>query len=352
MVGVIEYGTDHTCQHGEPPGDCDRCAASPFARTIHRRSELAGLPRVEPLIDGVVSLRAAVMLFGPYSGGKTLVGLSWACCVAMDVPWLGRRVRRLKVLYVIGEGANGFDDRVRAWETAWQTKVDDDWLYFSIKPASLSSLDMWEQMRAEALARGVQVVMLDTFSSLAYDADETKDAPTFTRRMSDLAAAIDGTVVLIHHPGWGDQDRVRGGSQLEANVDEVIKVAGSNTEPGIELTRKKVKEGEAGGRIQLRRVVVPIGMDEAGETLTSVTVESHDGKLRPADPAPKWLSEWWESYRDEWVSASALDRDKIRSTSAFHRDKWGLMQSGRVVSGDVRGHQMYRLTGDPDESHE
>lgn len=328
------------------PDGGDTPEPSAFARTIYRRSELTKLPRVDPLIEGILSLRAAVVLFGPTNAGKTLVGLSWACCVAMGVPWLGHPVHRAKVLYVLGEGAYGYDDRVTAWETAWHTKVDDEWLIFAVKPESLSSRVTWAQIHDEAKALGVRLIMLDTFSSLAYDADETKDAPVFTRRMSDLAGAIDGTVVVVHHPGWGDPDRVRGGSQLEANVDEVVKLTGSAVEPEIELTRKKVKDGEAGARLRLRRVQVPIGVDDGGIELMSVTVEAHTGRRRDAAP-PRWLMAWWESYRDEWVSASALEKGGIRSSSAFHRDKWELIGSGLVAHDKIHGHIKYRLTREP-----
>ena len=86
------------------------------------------------------------------------------------------------------------------------------------------------------------------------DADEVKDAPAITRRLSDLAAAIDGCVLLVHHPGWSDSTRVRGGYQLEANVDEVLVLAtvteGSEV---LTLTRKKVKEGAGLLRQELLR---------------------------------------------------------------------------------------------------
>ena len=99
-------------------------------------------------------------------------------------------------------------------------------MIFSVKPDSFTDRKVWAELTVEAIDLGVRFVVLDTFSSLAPDADETKDAPVFTRRLSDLAAAIDGTALAVHHPGWGDSDRTRGGYQLEANVDEVLKLSG------------------------------------------------------------------------------------------------------------------------------
>jgi hypothetical protein len=162
-------------------------------------------------------------------------------------------VQRCPVLYVVGEGAHGLDDRVSAWEQAWRQPVEDEDLIFAVKPDSLASHRTWTELTAVARDLAAGFIVLDTFSSLASDADETKDAPLITRWLSDLAVTIDGTALLIHHPGWGDVTRARGGSQLEANADEVLILHGSAKSDLIELERKKVKEGPAGDKMWLRR---------------------------------------------------------------------------------------------------
>jgi hypothetical protein len=224
-----------------------------FSKTIVRRSELHALPPVEPLIAGVISLRSTVVLLGMSGAGKTFVSLSWAASIGTGIPWLGHHVTRVGALYVVGEGAAGLDDRVSAFEQAWKAPVSDDDLMFSVRPASLTDPRTWSEIEREAKATRRRVIMLDTFSSLAPDADETKDAAVLTRRMADLSAGIDGTVVLVHHPGWGDPTRARGGSQLEANVDEVLVLHGDRNDPKIALEVKKRKEGHAGAKTWLRR---------------------------------------------------------------------------------------------------
>lgn len=250
------------CSGSPMCGRCENCAAAreideegktAFSRTILRRSQLQGLPPVEPLIDGVLSLRGTVMLIGPSGAGKTFLSLAWACAIGTGTPWLGHPVKRMGVLYVVGEGAAGIDDRVTAWEKAWKANVGDDDVIFSIRPATLSHPIVWAEIAAEAKALDRRFVVLDTFSSLAPDADETKDAAVLTRRMADLAAAIDGTVMLVHHPGWGDATRARGGSQLEANVDEVVILHGNRTDPNIALELKKRKDGVSGAKQWMRR---------------------------------------------------------------------------------------------------
>lgn len=239
--------------NGAAPDDQQEPEPSRFKRTLLRRSQLRGMPGVQPLISGVLSRRSAAVLVGPTTAGKTFVALSWACSVATGHNWLGRDVHRTPVLYVVGEGATGLDARITAWEKTWGVGVGDDDLIVSVRPDSLSRPGVWQQMAVEAADLGVGFVILDTFSSLAPDADETKDAAVVTRRMADLAGIVDGTVLLVHHPGWGDPERTRGGSQLEANPDEVLLLRGNGRSDLIELDVKKVKEGAPGPPVWLRR---------------------------------------------------------------------------------------------------
>jgi hypothetical protein len=220
-----------------------------------KRSQLGALPRVQPLVDGVLSYPAAVVLVGPYSSGKTTLAHGLGACVATGQDWLGHKVVRRRVLVVVGEGAYGLEERMAAFEFAWRGSepIPDDDLEFLVKPLTLAKYTAWSEIIAYALEGGFGLVILDTFSSLAPEADETKDAPLIMRWLSDLASTIDGTAILIHHPGWSDAGRVRGGYAFEANADEVLVLAGVADSELVSLTRKKVKDGPGGATLWLRR---------------------------------------------------------------------------------------------------
>lgn len=240
----------------EPPGD--HPADRPFHHlgTPLTRSELAALPKVRQLVDGVLSYPCAAVVVGGYGLGKSVLVHGLACSVGTGRPWLGREVARHRALIVVGEGAYGLDERFRAWEQAWNggKAIGPDEVTFLIKPASLRNEVTWQEITAYATAGGYGFVILDTFSSLASDADETKDAALIMRRISDLSEAIDGTVLLVHHPGWSDAGRTRGGYQFEANADEVlVMTAVSEGSSLVCLTRKKVKDGASGSTIWINR---------------------------------------------------------------------------------------------------
>ncbi|MEV2242795.1 AAA family ATPase [Micromonospora sp. NPDC049891] len=247
-VALAVNGTRPKEEQDEPP-------PNRFAAQVIRRSALRSIPPIEPLIDGILSRRATAVLVGSYGSGKTFLALALACAVGTGRDWLGRAVKRCPVLYIVGEGAAGLDARITAWEQAWNAgqPIDDGDVIFVVRPGSIASPHTWADILAFAIAHGVGLIILDTLSSLGPDVDETKDAATITRRMADLADAIDGTVLLVHHPGWSDDGRTRGGYQWEANTDEVLVLHGTAKSPELRLERKKVKDGEAGPPILLRR---------------------------------------------------------------------------------------------------
>lgn len=307
-------------------------SATRFSRTVIRRSDLRNLPAVEPLIDGIMSMRSTVVLIGSSGAGKTFLSLAWACSIGTGTRWLNRATRREKVLYVVGEGANGLDDRITAWEMAWGAKVSDEDVQFSIRPDSLTSDITWAELQREAAASGRRVVFLDTFSSLAPDADETKDAAVMMRRMSDLAAAIDGTVILVHHPGWGDVTRARGGSQLESNADEVLILLGTKTDPLIALERKKVKEGASGDKTWLRR-----RPSHGSVIIEGVAAQEHDQSVAATADQVALLVFGAEEFTRAQLRDALMERLNISSSTAYeHITKMDKSRSLIKVGGKGR----------------
>jgi hypothetical protein len=313
-----------------------------FAHTLLRRSELRDLPKVEPLIENTMSLRAAVVLVGATGIGKTTTAVGMNCSVTTGTSWLGRRVRRVRGLYVVGEGAYGLDDKVDAWEQTWGVKVSDKDLVFSQKPDSLANPRTWAEMTETAHDLGARLVTLDTFSSLAPDADETKDAARIMRRLSDLAVSIDGTAMLVHHPGWADPGRVRGGYQLEANADEVILLEGKPTELLVTASRKKVKDGPTGGTwFMMRR-----------PQYGSVVMEAANLRETEAPMRERILAVLRNFPEDEGPTGPQLCGelgvdDKHRTTVYNPLQK--LVDDGKVRKEGPRGRARYTLPPDTDQ---
>lgn len=268
---------------GEPDGLREPWTYTRLGKVL-TLSDLATLPPIREGIEGWVSSPSATLLVGAYGLGKSALTLAMACSVASGTTFLGHEVQQRRTLYVVGEGARGLPRRVQAWEQTWGRDLPADQIAFMTKPAaSLRDDATWREIRRYCRAEGFGFVVLDTLSSLAPDADETKDAALVIAGLNALAEDIDGTAILVHHPGWSQnaKDRARGGYQLEGNVDEVITLdAVTEGSDHISAKVKKRKDGEAGTVHYLRRIAVHLhGPDgsplygETGDPVTAVTVQ-------------------------------------------------------------------------------
>jgi hypothetical protein len=238
--------------------------------------DLDGLPRIEPLIMGYLSQRETVVLAGKHGSMKSFLVLDWGMSVACGRRWQGNDVTQAPVLYVVKEGVNGLRDRRDAWTTAWNQPRPAG---FHIMRAKANLWDAGNRRPAfqevETLAKylGAKMVIFDTLSSLfggARDSDG-EDMSALTSALDDLREAIDGTVVLVHHTGWGNDGRVRGSTVLEANVDAVINVAKDGSVMTVKSTKNK--NGSPWG-IRLAASVVALGDDERGDPRTSLVLQA------------------------------------------------------------------------------
>jgi hypothetical protein len=106
----------------------------------------------------------------------------------------------------------------------------------------------WDAFVNEVVAGdGTALVILDTLTSLTrsgYDENVSRDVSVV---LSSLRALIDGeriTVVLLHHPARGDQDRGRGWSGIDGEVDGTLLFNRPNKNKTAGHIRVNPKDGE------------------------------------------------------------------------------------------------------------
>jgi hypothetical protein len=190
--------------------------------------DLENLPDPEPLIDGILDARTVTMLAGPSGKGKSFVALDWALSLASGSPWLGRRARRRRVLYVAAEGAHGQKWRVRAWREGHPDAASPDSnVRFLAHAVQFGSPD--ELGELTGAARNFDVIILDTLAKITVGMEENS-ASDMGQFISDLYKLRDamsdgdgGTVLVVHHTGY-DTSRARGSSAIQAGVDNAVSI--------------------------------------------------------------------------------------------------------------------------------
>lgn len=190
---------------------------------VGRRSDLASLEALEPLIERTVLRKTLTFMAGPPASGKSFHLLAWSASVATGTPWRDREVKQGRVLYVIAEGAYGIEDRLAAWEIHNGTKIPDANFAYIPEAVQLADPEALAELVALVRQEDFDLVVIDTLSRSAVGLDENSQAA-----MSTLVAASDqikdamtnGALVVAHHSSKSSPG-LRGSSVLEGAADSI-----------------------------------------------------------------------------------------------------------------------------------
>ncbi|MGW6785389.1 bifunctional DNA primase/polymerase [Streptomyces sp. NPDC054987] len=230
------------------------------ARLAELRAALvdsAGLDSIAdpvPLIDGVLYMDSLAWLYGKPGSAKSFVALDWAGCIGSGLPWQLRGVSQGPVLYLVAEGASGIRKRVRSWEEAFRTPMQN----VIFLPMAVQLLNGVDRQALVALIKEMapSLVIIDTQARVTVGADENSNG-----EMSKVVDAADqirqacgACVLMVHHSGKSGLD-MRGASAFEGAATSIIKV----TKDGeyVEIHSDKQKDEDAFETVWLR--LTPVG---------------------------------------------------------------------------------------------
>jgi predicted ATP-dependent serine protease len=322
---------------------------------ILTRDELANLPAVEPLIDNTLDRRSMAVLAGYWGTGKSFLALDWACSVATSTPWNGREITAgngpNRVLYVVGEGAYGIHERIRAWELEHDITVRNLW----VLPGAINLLDRHEVLQLAELVGGSQIdlVVIDTLSRATPGADENS-----AKDMSAAVANVDliknaraemlrafsndggGTcVLLVHHTGK-DRTTIRGSSVLEGAADTVYQVEGDGQLMRVERTKRKDGPLEDVHQLSIRRRE---GSDSAViRCLSAVKPRSSN--------QDRMLSAFVSAFGSTGATKTELRHIVDMPPATFHRAISALVREGKLINSGTEKRPFYKPSPDLDLS--
>ena len=230
------------------------------------------------LVKNVIPQDAMGMLFGASGTFKSFIAIDLALSVLHGQEWTKRKTAKGAVYYVAAEGGAGVSRRVDAWHRGVDVPEN---LYYCRTPLLLSSKEEIGALRASiaALPEIPVLIIIDTLSqTFAGDENSSSDIATYLRMLnSELRAAFNCTVLVIHHTGHSATERPRGSSAITANVDFLLGCYRSDPEgmnARVDVTKQKDGDLIKGMYFDLDRHV--LGQDEEGDEITSLVASFHD----------------------------------------------------------------------------
>ena len=226
------------------------------------------------IVKGLLPKAELVVLFGESGSGKSFMALDIAAAIARGIQWRGRKVKQGRVVYVAAEGAGGFRNRLNAYAQAHSLDLATlDLGVIKAAPNLMVKDDALDVCKAIIAGGPVSVVIIDTFAQVMPGANENagEDVGKALQHCKGIHKATGAVVILVHHAGKDSSKGARGWSGLRAAADAELEVV--RTPTGRLLRSTKQKDGEDGLEWGFELGVLPIGVDEDGEVLTSCVVQ-------------------------------------------------------------------------------
>lgn len=272
----------------EPPPD----GTGPAPLPIRFWGDLGKVTAPDRLVRRLLGTTALAVIYGDPGSGKTFLAADMALHVALGRPWFGRAVLQGAVLYVAAEGSAGLENRIVAFRAAHETPKN---VPFAVVPVAVdlgpSGVDLQAVIAAaerlsSATGLPIRLIVLDTLARTigAGDENDTRDMGRYISSADRIRAALNATVLIVHHRGKAAAQGARGSSALLGAVDTAIEV--EKREHGRVARVSKQKDGDDGQEIPFLLEVVEIGVDDDGEPIASCVVRQADD----AGPATRSLS--------------------------------------------------------------
>jgi hypothetical protein len=158
------------------------------------------------------------------------------------------------------------------------------------------------------------VLCIDTLAHASNGIEENSSAMgEMIGIFRDLQQRLGGVILLVHHSGKDQSKGMRGWSGLHAAMDFVIECQreGDGEVREAQFRLSKVKDGTTGTLFKFRMQQVPLGFDEDGDGITSLTVCPKEDRAANDNPPFQGLSK--AGIRDIDAETSAKDDAFIHS---------------------------------------
>lgn len=240
---------------------------------------LESLTPPEYVVEGLFEMQSVVGVVGPPESGKSLLLQEIALCVALGLPWHGRRTKRGLVVYLAGEGQHGLRKRFQALETRYRDQLEGEIVHLATAKVGTSLIDPMELVRVEeSIAKAVEshqqplvLLIIDTLARFIAPGDESKAMDMGAYLTAIDALRGDAAAVSLHHPGHGEATRARGSSSFKAGLDAEFSVACDALSNTVTMSCQKMKDGEKPAPFSFKIERAPTRMtNEDGNTVMSV----------------------------------------------------------------------------------
>ena len=282
------------------------------------------------LLRGMLEQDTLALIFGDPGCGKSFLAIDWACRVATGTPWRDHEVKDGTVIYIAGEGQQGFGRRIAAWQKHNGVSLTEKPLYVGPAVAISDPRSLLDLLTAIEEVGKPSLIVIDTLARCFGGGDEnsTQDMTQFISACDALRLRYGCTVLVIHHTGHGDKNRARGAIALKAALDAEYRLVKVGDDQAM-LTTTKMKDAEDPEPVQLDFVEVELSdvVDDFGHPATSVAMD-----VVSADISGILAQAKESGRRGKWQKRGL---EIVRRLMKESEDGWVDISDWRAVCGEL-----------------
>jgi RecA-family ATPase len=268
-------------------------------------TELFSKKKPRYLLDDFLYEFESSLLVGESDVGKSLLALDWCICIALGIPCHGHATLKRKVIFIAGEGAAHYPQRIDAClrkHGRTLEELEENFSFVNV-PVPLLEKDDKEirafirQKKSELEEEGgdeLGLIVFDTLSRCTAGKNESDNgimtlAIQECERIRDELAAMHALIIHHNSDRPNAPDTGRGASSLKGTVNAMMTLKKERDGDTLVLTLIRSKDHAEGIQDRMRRVVVPTSLwdEQKREYMTSCIMEPVEGMILTKRAAPE-----------------------------------------------------------------
>ena len=266
--------TPHVSNNTKPVNEAEKKKNRFFNKFI--RADQVEISSTKYLIKNWFGYEGLSMVYGSSGVGKTLLALDLAFHLAAGSDWFGNRVKQGSVVYIMSEGNNVSNNRIKAIEIEKSELfskashlfycLNDIVSLYSVKKDTTDFIEEVKQFNP-------RLIIIDTLAMAMSGGDEnrTQDITVVVENMKKIQQALSCHIMVLHHPGKDETRGARGSSALHAASDTVLELKKNKDVVCVRAVKQRDMEGDKELNFKIEKVV--IGKDEDGDEVSSAVID-------------------------------------------------------------------------------
>jgi phage/plasmid primase-like uncharacterized protein/KaiC/GvpD/RAD55 family RecA-like ATPase len=272
----------------------------------------------DELVEGLMTIGSAVVVYGDSNSGKTFWALSVATAIATGADCYGKKTDPGLVVYLASEAPASIRSRMQAIKKYHGCNLEN----LAMVPVPMNfyngdqdAHDVIELVRAieEIKGKPVRLIIGDTLARMSAGANENsgEDMGPVMARFDQVATATGAALMIIHHNGKDAAKGARGWSGIRAHIDTEIEVVEKDGIRSVTVTKQRELPSK-GDTIYFKLEVVQMGTTKFGSPATTcVAIPDVESNTNKPHKKPSKHDENMRTIERAWWASGAEDREGL-----------------------------------------